>query len=79
MRYLVSRGGAPPDFTFASLDVTAAFLNAPLPEGRDVVLKPPYILYKLQLMPPGRVWLVHKAIHGLSEAPNLWSEEGQNP
>ena len=75
MRYLVSWGASSPDFTIASLDVTAAFLNAPLPEGRVVVLKPPSILYKLQLMPPGHVWLVHKAIYGLREAPNLWSEE----
>ena len=53
MRYLVSWGASSPDCTFASLDVTAAFLNAPLPEGRVVILKPPSILYKLQLMPPG--------------------------
>ena len=75
MRYLVSWGAASKDFTLASLDVTAAFLNAPLPEGRGVVLKPPSILYKLQLMPPGHVWSVRKAIYGLREAPNLWSEE----
>ena len=75
MRYLVSWGASSPDFTLASLDVTAAFLNAPLPEGRVVILKPPNILYKLQLLPPGHVWLVHKAIYGLREAPNLWSEE----
>ena len=61
--------------TLASLDVTAAFLNAPLPEGRVVTLRPPTILYKLQLLPPGHVWLVHKAICGLREAPKLWSEE----
>ena len=75
MRYLVSWGASSPDFTLASLDMTAAFLNAPLPEGRVVILKPPNILYKLQLLPPGYVWLVHKAIYGLREAPNLWSEE----
>ena len=61
MRYLVSWGASSPDFTIASLDVTAAFLNAPLPEGRVVVLKPPSILYKLQLMLPGHVWLVRLA------------------
>ena len=75
MRYPVSWGAASPDFTFASLDVTAAFLNAPLPEGRVVILKPPSIFYKLQLMPPSHVWLVHKATYGLREAPNLWSEK----
>ena len=75
MRYLVSRGASSPYFTLASLDVTAAFLNAPLPEGRVVILKPPTILDKLQLLPPGHAWLVHKAIYGLREAPNLRSEE----
>ena len=38
-------------------------------------MRPPTILYKLQLLPLGHVWLVHKAIYGLREAPNLWSEE----
>ena len=33
------------------------------------------ILYKLNLLPPGHVWLIHKAIYGLREAPSLWSEE----
>ena len=37
-----------------------------------VVLRPPTILYKLQLLPPGIVWLVHKATR---EAPNLWSKQ----
>ena len=68
MRYLVSWGASSPDFTIASLDVTAAFLNVPLPEGRVVVLKPPSILYKLQLMPPSHVWLVHKAIYGFERS-----------
>ena len=75
LRFLLSWGASLPDFAIASLDVTAAFLNAALPRNRVVVLRPPTILYKLQLIPPGHVWLVHKAIYGLREAPNLWSEE----
>ena len=75
LRFLLSWGASLPDFAIASLDVTAAFLNAALPKNRVVVLRPPTILYKLQLIPPGHVWLVHKAIYGLREAPNLWSEE----
>ena len=75
LRYLVSWAASLPNFCLASLDVTAAFLNAPLPTGRIVVLRPPTILYKLNLLPPGHVWLVHKAIYGLREAPSLWSEE----
>ena len=75
MRYLLSWGAPSSSHAVASLDVTAAFLNAPLPPGRVVVMRPPTILYKLQLLPAGHVWLVHKAIYGLREAPNLWSEE----
>ena len=75
MRYLVSWGVASPDFAFAFLDVTNAFLNVPLPENREVILKPPSIVYKLQLMPPSHAWLVHKTIYGLREVPNLWLNE----
>ena len=75
MRYIISWAASLPDFSLATLDVTAAFLNAPLPTGRIVVLRPPTVLYKRKLLPPGHVWLVHKAIYGLREAPSLWSEE----
>ena len=75
MRYIISWAASLPDFSLAALDVTAAFLNAPLPAGRIVVLRPPTILYKLKLLPQGHVWLVHKATYGLREAPSLWSEE----
>ena len=40
VRYLVSWAASLPNFCLASLDVTAAFLNAPLPTGRTVVLRP---------------------------------------
>ena len=75
LRYILSWAASSPDYALATLDVTAAFLNAPLPPGRIVVLSPPSILYKLQLLPPGHVWLVHKAIYGLREPPHLWSEQ----
>ena len=75
MRYIISWAASLPDFSLATLDVMAAFLNAPLPSGRIVVLRPPTILHKLKLLPQGHVWLVHKAIYGLREAPSLWSEE----
>ena len=68
MRYIISWAASLPDFSLATLYVTAAFLNAPLPAGRIVVLRRPTILYKLKLLPQGRVWLVHKAI--------LWPKRG---
>ena len=60
LRFPLSWGASLPDFAIASVDVTAAFLNAALPRNRVVVLRPPAILYKLQLIPPGHVWLVHE-------------------
>ena len=46
------------------------------PPRRVVVLRPPTILYKLQLLPPGHVWLVHEPIHIRTQtSPNHWSEE----
>ena len=75
MRYIISWAASLPNFSLASLNVTAAFLNAPFPTGRIVVFRPPTILYKLNLLPPGHVWLVHKSIYGLREAPSSWSEE----
>ena len=41
MRYILSWAASLPNFCLASLDVTAAFLNAPLPTGCIVVLRPP--------------------------------------
>ena len=41
-------------------------LNEPFPAGRSIVLR-------RQLVPPGHVWLVPKAIYGLREARSLWS------
>ena len=49
--YILSWAASLPDYALATLDVTAAFLNAPLPPGRIVALRPPSILYKLQLLP----------------------------
>ena len=75
LRLLLSWSAPSSSSCTASLDVTAAYLNAALPEGGIVLLRPPTILYKLQLIPPGHVLLVNKASYGLREAPNLWSEE----
>ena len=75
LRYLLSWSASDPSSAVTSLDVTAAFLNAALPPGRIVILRPPTILYKLGVLAPGTVWQVHRAIYGLREAPSLWTNE----
>ena len=71
LRFILSWAASSRFNTIASLDVTAAFLNADLPPGRVVVLRPPTVLYKLGLIPTGFVWRVHRAVYGLREAPSL--------
>ena len=75
LRFILSWGGSSSDHKMASLDITAAFLNAELPPGRVVVLRPPSILYRLGLIPQGFCRRVHRAIYGLREAPSLWQDE----
>ena len=75
LRFILSWGASSSEHKMASLDITAAFLNAELPPGRVVVLRPPSILYRLGLIPQGFCWRVHRAIYGLREAPSLWQDE----
>eukprot|EP00971_Amphidinium_carterae_P104160 2062740-Amphidinium_carterae.1 len=56
----------------SSLDYTGAFLNAELPEGRVIVLRPPAIFTWLGIIPPNTYWLLHRALYGLRESPMLW-------
>ena len=49
LRFILSWAASSRFNTIASLDVTAAFLNADIPPGRVVVLRPPTVLYKLGL------------------------------
>ena len=65
LRYLLSRSAANPPSADTSLDVTAAFLDAALPRGRILILRPPTILYKLAVLSPGTAWQVRRAIYGL--------------
>ena len=75
LRFILSWGASSSDHKMASLDITAAFLNAELPPKRVVVLRPPSILYRLGLIPQGFCWRVHRAVYGLREAPSLWQDE----
>ena len=61
------------------LDISCAFLNAPLEtaeEGKNpVLIQPPSILHRLELISRGIIWLAARAIYGLRKSPRLWEQE----
>ena len=59
----------------SSIDVSTAFLNADIEEGRIVVVRPPDILKRYGLVGEGEFWKLDRALYGLKEAPALWQEE----
>ena len=58
----------------AGSDISTAFLRAPIPPGHFHALKPPSILETLELVEPGEIWEVQRAVYGYREAPRYWSE-----
>ena len=61
--------------TWSSVDITSAFLNADIHEDDTVLITPPPILVKMEIVKPNTVWHVKKSIYGLREAPRLWQQE----
>ena len=61
--------------TWSSVDITSAFLNADIHDEDTVLITPPPILVKMDIVKPNTVWHVKKAIYGLREAPRLWQQE----
>ena len=61
--------------TWSSIDITSAFLNADFHDDDTVLVTPPPILVKMDIVKPNTVWHVKKAIYGLREAPRLWQQE----
>ena len=61
--------------TWSSVDITSAFLNADIHDEDTVLITPPPILVKMEIVKPNTVWRVKKAIYGLREAPRLWQQE----
>ena len=58
-----------------SLDISAAFLNSPLPKHEKILLRPPAVLEKLGLVPPKVLFWAHKSIYGLRRGPKDWQSE----
>ena len=50
-------------------------LNADIHEQDSVLVTPPPILVKMDIVKPNTVWHVKKAIYGPREAPRLWQKE----
>ena len=63
------------DTTWSSIDITSAFLNADIHDDDTMLVTPPPILVKMDIVKPNTVWHVKKAIYGLREAPRLWQQE----
>ena len=51
---------------------SSAFLNADIHDDDTVLVTPPPILVKMNIVKPNTVWHVKKAIYGLRETPRLW-------
>ena len=60
--------------TWSSIDITSAFLNADIHDDDTVLVTPPPLLVKMDIVKPNTVWHVKKAIYGLREAPRARPE-----
>ena len=75
LRLMHSLVACAPDTTWSSIDITSALLNADIHEDDTVLVTPPPILVKMDIVKPNTVWHLKKAIYGLREAPRLWQKE----
>ncbi len=63
------------NWTLAVTDIKTAFLHAPMPDNRCVVVRPPAGMVRLGLVKPDSLWKLKKALYGLRECPRLWAQE----
>lgn len=59
-------------WSFWSVDVKTAFLNADLDDDDIVLVKPPRIFNTSGAVPEEALWWVRKALYGLRQAPMCW-------
>ena len=76
LRLMLSLASAQ-DTTWSSIDITSAFLNADIHEGDIILVTPPPILVKMNIVKPNTVWHVKKAIDGLREKHRVLGKENE--
>eukprot|EP00971_Amphidinium_carterae_P257719 5115696-Amphidinium_carterae.1 len=67
-----SRYGRPQD---SEVDISIAFLNSPIPEGRKIFLRPPPAFVRAGLIPEDAMYAVERGVYGLREAPQWWADK----
>ena len=74
---VLSEAAQKPQWGVSSLDVATAFLNAPMPQGKDesIYVKPPALLEQFHLVKSNIYWKLHRAVYGLRVSPRLWGKE----
>ena len=62
----------PPGWVAGAVDVSGAFMHAPLPEHMLVVVRPPHAFVDAGLVAPDELWKLTRAVHGLKVSPRAW-------
>ena len=55
-------------------DVKGAFLEAPIPDGQIIVVQPPAQWVRWDIVKPGTLWTLQKAVYGLRQSPKWWGD-----
>ena len=71
-----------PAWTLFVLDITTAFLYAPVRGSSEdgpkdspiIIVRPPYMLVQLQLLRSEERWRVRRALYGLATSPRDWAD-----
>ena len=58
-----------------AVDVSGAFMYAPLPEHQLVLVRPPRAFVDAGLAKPDECWTLHRAVYGLRVSPRAWGLE----
>ena len=56
-------------------DVKGAFLEAPIPSDELVIVRPPDLWVRWQIVQPGTLWTPERAVYGLRQSPKWWGNQ----